>query len=720
MMFPAQAMPVFADTLSPETSLEGFSETEEELIEEELTEDETERISEILPLEELAEEETDRINETLPLDELTEESEHISEILPLDELTEEADHINETLPLEELTEGETNHISETLPLETLDGSGTLAGEALELEDEYEDGVIYWNPGGTLPEELEADSDTSIATDSDAEKASPSAARRGSDSASGRSAKAPVKSLKTALKRAEQLQEEGFDPSEITIYAMNPMEIADGQLYVLNSAGVHITSWPERPYDNDAIFYVNGGQLTIMNISLESGNPEQDAELSELIYIKGGTLQIGENVSINGRIVMDYRNESESELQDMIVEANKTETTSDQTDDTRTSAKQDIMEVDEVPTSKEMAEATEETVLASVETIDDTDKTAASTESGENSLAQSETETTEADVYKEEGLSVRVRKTDSDIEGIAFFDINNYTIEVEEDTIQFIKDTKTASTWREPLIELLEGFDGSGESYLLDVRGDTTTKQVELVKTLYADEVTEEEFLELFQLVETEYEIWNLAASSQAEAQVRDTDSEIAFFAISADEEDWAEEEADSVEVMTKKTLIATKEETGEIIYWNPGGELLGGANNGGANAGSDGSDGSKEHAPVKTWEEAVKNAKNGTIICMQSINLGDPKASDYIKKMEDGKYVVRSGTDGARVTLRPWGKNTQPAFIVPANATLEIEDVILGGLLKESTVADSAMVDCQQGDIIINKNVKAENHNIILDIYFFI
>ncbi len=720
MMFPTQAMPVLAETLSAETSMEGFVDDDEsDYIETSPEKDAEEHYDEVLPLEEQTEEEIDRISETLPLEELTEEeTDRISQTLPLEELTEEdTDRISETLPLEELTEEETTHISETLPLETLDGSGTLVTETLVFEEDYEDGVIYWNPGGTLPEELEADSDVSIATDSDAEKASPSVARRGSDSASGFSEKAPVKSLKAALKRAEQLQEEGFDPSEITIYAMNPMEIADGQLYVLNSAGVHITSWPERPYDNDAIFYVNGGQLTIMNISLESGNPEQDAELSELIYIKGGTLQIGENVSINGRIVMDYRNESESELQDMIVEANKTETTSDQTDDTRTSAKQDIMEVDEVPTSKEMAEATEETVLASVETIDDTDKTAASTESGENSLAQSETETTEADVYKEEGLSVRVRKTDSDIEGIAFFDINNYTIEVEEDTIQFIKDTKTASTWREPLIELLEGFDGSGESYLLDVRGDTTTKQVELVKTLYADEVTEEEFLELFQLVETEYEIWNLAASSQAEAQVRDTDSEIAFFAISADEEDWAEEEADSVEVMTKKTLIATKEETGEIIYWNPGGELLGGANNGGANAGSDGSDGSKEHAPVKTWEEAVKNAKNGTIICMQSINLGDPKASDYIKKMEDGKYVVRSGTDGARVTLRPWGKNTQPAFIVPANATLEIEDVILGGLLKESTVADSAMVDCQQGDIIINKNVKAETGFISMETF---
>ncbi len=646
MMFPAQAMPVFADTLSPESSLEGFSETEEELIEEELTEEETERISEILPLEELAEEETDRINVTLPLDELPEESEHISEILPLDELTEEADHINETLPLEELTEGETNHISETLPLETLDGSGTLAGEALELEDEYEDGVIYWNPGGTLPEELEADSDVSIATDSDAEKASPSSARRGSDSASGRSAKAPVKSLKTALKRAEQLQEEGFDPSEITIYAMNPMEIADGQLYVLNTSGVNITSWPERAYDSDAIFYVNGGQLTIMNLSLESGNPEQDPELAELIYVKGGTLQIGENVSVNGRIVMDYRNEIEGlELEEMITEANVTDSASAQTEET-----------------------TAET---------------------------------------ESSFDVRLRKTDSDTTGVEYFDIDDYTIETEEETLQLIRDTKSASTWREPVIELMDGFGGSSGSYLLDVRGDDSTKHVELVKTLYADEYSEEEFMELFCLAETDEEIWSLSAASEVEAEVRDTDAGVSFFSAAMDEGAGEEEESEelvSSEVMTRKTLIATKDSTAQTIYWNPGGAFRFDGKD--WVEGDDSRDGRKDFAPVKTWEVASALAgTGGTVICQQSLTLNGGK--EYLN-CEDGIYTLGFETKNPdnRITLKTWELNPQPVIIVEKGQTLVLDHIILGGAGDKNSVP---VIKVEQGDLIIGNKVKAES-----------
>ncbi len=520
MMLPTQVMPVLAETLSAETSLEGFIETEGiEDIEEMSQEDTEERDNEILPLEELTEEEvteeeTERISETLPLEELTgEETEHISETLPLEELTEETERINETLPLEELPEEETNHISETLPLESLDGSGTLISELLDFEDEYEEGVIYWNPGGTLPEELEADSDVSIATDSDAEKASPSIARRGSDSSSGFSAKAPVKSLKAALKRAEQLQEEGLDPSEIIIYAMNPLEISDGQLYMLNTAGVNIISWPERAYDSDVIFYINGGQLTIMNLFLESGDPEQDAELTELIYVKGGTLQIGENVSVNGCIVMDYCNESEGlELEDMIGEADETVNAYGQTD--QTSAEQDhIMETEETASEETASEETASIETASIETAE----------------AAEETPSLETIIDKEEtAASIEPEESSQTIKPESTKAVI-HTDESEENTIHFIKDTKAASTWREPLIELLEGFDGSGGSYLLDIRGDDSIDQVELVRTLYADEQSGEDYMELFQLVETEEEIWSLSASSEIEAQTRDINSGLPSF-----------------------------------------------------------------------------------------------------------------------------------------------------------------------------------------------
>ncbi|HBG13377.1 MAG TPA: hypothetical protein DDX68_20055, partial [Clostridium sp.] len=100
--------------------------------------------------------------------------------------------------------------------------------------------------------------------------------KGRDTANGLSPAKPVKTLAKALERAKKLMKKnGLEPSDITIYAMNPMEIADGELYTLNAGNIRIASWPDRPFENDALFYVNGGQLTLMNVQLEAEEPDRE-------------------------------------------------------------------------------------------------------------------------------------------------------------------------------------------------------------------------------------------------------------------------------------------------------------------------------------------------------------------------------------------------------------------------------------------------------------
>ena len=637
MIFPTQELMILAETTSMEYERIG------EMPSSDITEDGADRMEETQPSE-TVEDGTDRVEETQPSETIEDGTDRVEETQPSETVEDGTDRIEETLPLEPMEDG-TDRIEETLPLEPIEGGGGRIKETLPLEPLEDDGyAIYWNPGGQLPEEL-ATASNAAATVSNA---TPSRAKMGKDSANGLSPAKPVKTLKKAIERAKDLMEkEGLDPSDITIYAMNPMEVADGELYVLNAGNIRIASWPERPYESDALFYVNGGQLTLTNVLLEAENPDHDTDETGLVYVRGGVLQMGQNVNINGCVVMDYCSEQE-----------------------------DI-------------EWKEDT--ASPSNAADTDNTAAA-----------ENERIEKTLPLQPLASTA---SQAKAAGEAAFDIDNYALDTDEDNVELIVDKMSASTWRDPIIELMEGFDGGNGEYLLELRDDGKAESRELVTTLYADDATEEEFLGYFTLAESDN--WNLEVETEAAAQLRDTGSENKIMSRSF---------AFEADTLTSKTLIASRS-LGEakVIYWNPGaamtidGEIY--------PAGDDVLyDGSNPRAPLKTWSAAAEEAKksNGMVVAMRSLNLGDDNAGEYLEQLPDGEFYLASAEASLITPLGTWNSTAQPAIIVPENKTLIVENLYLGGMYDNSgneTEAQTILVN--EGDLIIEKNVRTEEKGYI-------
>ncbi|MGL5437028.1 MAG: hypothetical protein ACRDBO_16900 [Lachnospiraceae bacterium] len=527
------------------------------------------------------------------------------------ETTEEA--VEETAATEETETTEMiERIEETLPLEP-------------LRVWNDEAFIYWNPGATL---------LPTATSSNA---TPSNAKLGSDSADGKTAQTPVKTLAAALERAEKLKEDAdFESSEITIFAMNPMEITDGQLYVLNAANIRIASWPGRTYNSDVIFYVNGGQISIINTLLESGKDNVDPEDAELILVNGGTLQIGQEVEINGRIVMDYQEDKDEADWDLASDSN-------------------------------------------ISTASNTKKS--KTDNGETTS----------------------------------FNIDDYVISTDMENTELIEDSSSASTWCDPIIELMESFDGLNEGYILEVRTDDDEDQVELVRTLYADETSAEEFLEYFSLFKGDEE-WNLTVVSNEAAIVRDTGAaDYALFSGLISSMD-AMIETSVSSTMTIKTLAAVRGPSGTEIYWNPGGAIVVGDT-----TYPEGNDiaytGLAPQYPLKTWAAAVNAANGGTIICMQSLDLSSGSAGSYITLQGDGSYLVESTSLETRVTLKVWSSQPLPAFIVPSGETLVLRNVVLEGISKEGVATSTQTILCEKGQIIIEENVVAETGYIQINAY---
>ncbi|EXG85977.1 hypothetical protein K413DRAFT_2789 [Clostridium sp. ASBs410] len=583
--------------------------------------------------------------EEMPSSDITEDgADRMEETQPSEPMEDGIDRVEETQPSETVEDG-TDRIEETLPLEPIEGGGGRIKETLPLEPLEDDGyAIYWNPGGQLPAELATPSNAAATVSN----ATPSRAKMGKDSANGLSPAKPVKTLKKAIERAKDLMEkEGLDPSDITIYAMNPMEVADGELYVLNAGNIRIASWPERPYESDALFYVNGGQLTLTNVLLEAENPDHDPDETGLVYVRGGVLQMGQNVNINGCVVMDYCSEQE-----------------------------DI-------------EWKEDT--ASPSNAADTDNTAAA-----------ENERIEKTLPLQPLASTA---SQAKAAGEAAFDIDNYVLDTDEDNVELIVDKMSASTWRDPIIELMEGFDGGSGEYLLELRDDGKAESRELVTTLYADDATEEEFLGYFTLAESDN--WNLEVETEAAAQLRDTGSENKIMSRSF---------AFEADTLTSKTLIASRS-LGEakVIYWNPGaamtidGEIY--------PAGDDVLyDGSNPRAPLKTWSAAAEEAKksNGMVVAMRSLNLGDDNAGEYLEQLSDGEFYLASAEASLITPLGTWNSTAQPAIIVPENKTLIVENLYLGGMYDNSgneTEAQTILVN--EGDLIIEKNVRTEEKGYI-------
>lgn len=515
------------------------------------------------------------------------------------------ERIEETVELEPIVD----RINEMLPLEPIGEGSVPVGEP----------AIYWNPGGVLQSELATPSDArTIPSD-----ATSSNAAAGSDRAYGLTPEDPVKTLEAALERAEELQQEqGFDRSEITIYAMNPMEIGDGQMYVLNAGNVRIASWPGRANGNDTIFYLTGGQLTLANTILESGKADYDPESAELVRIHGGALQLGRDVEIRGCSVLDYR-----------------EKTEDMESETATGSN---------------ASPSDASINRSGEAED--------------------------------------------------FDINDYILNTEPDAWEVVRDHTSASTWKAPVIELTDGFEGADGAYLLKIYGDNRTTRVQAVKTLYADGGSDEEFMGAFRLAETSDQEWDLTVAVEMAANIRDTGAEDLARYLSGSEVPDTEPET---EEMTVKCLMATRGSSGLIKYWNPGGAIS--VSDKVYSAGNDKShDGNTAGAAYKTLEFAVENAKGGTVICMQTVTLG-PEARDYLGAPEDdGSYLVKSSSDTTIVTLKAWESSPVPVFRVPAEEKLALQDIVLEGIDKEAEAASTQMVICEGGDIVIRENVTAD------------
>ncbi|KEZ87634.1 right-handed parallel beta-helix repeat-containing protein [Lacrimispora celerecrescens] len=648
-------------------------------------EDEKDRIKETRPLESIEDEE-DRIKETLPLEPMEDEADRIKETLPLEPMEDEADRIKETLPLEPM-EDETDRIKETLPLEPIKGGNsgvdrinkTLLLEPLE-DDTY---AIYWNPGGQLPAELATPSDaTATASDASATKA-----RMGKDSASGLSPARPVKTLEKAVERAKKLMEnKGLDSSDITIYAMNPMEVADGELYVLNAGNMRIASWPERPYQSDALFYVNGGQLALMNVLLEAEDPAYGPDETELIYVRGGSLQMGQNVNINGCVIMDYN----SELED--IKWKEDIATPSNTVEIEDSAAEKSEQMKKVLPFQMLFSNDSETLNGSKTSTASKASTASKTSTTSKASSGSK-------------VSTNRKASTASQAGKASFHIDNYRLDTSEENVELLEDRISASTWKEPIIELMEGFDGSGGEYLLKVKDDGRAESRELVTTLYADEATAEEFLDYFTLVESDN--WSLQVETAAAAQLRDTGS---------GEESTPNPFAFEEVTLTSKTLIASRSlGDAPVIYWNPGpARTLDGVDYPAGR--DDGVDGTTPFASFKTWEAAAKAARkvNGTVVAMQTLDLGAEDAGDYLSQLSDGVFYMASENSSLITSLGTWNAAAQPAVVVPKDKTLIMKDLSLGGRYDGSgNVTEAQTILVKEGDLIIDKNVKTEEKGYI-------
>lgn len=536
--------------------------------------------------------------------------------VPEEDITEAEERIEEQIE-ERVEERDEERIKETLPLETMIPS---------------EGIIYWNPGGMVPELAATSSDAvQTATPSNArrKKSRLSNAAAGKDSASGLTPSHPVKTLSAALKRADKLMEEGLEREDIIIYAMNPMEISQGQIYVLNAANICIAAWPERQYDSDAVFYVDGGQLVLLHTMIESGQPDSNSDETELVRIDGGTLRLGQGATIDGRIVLDYRDEKEKKAWDAV-------------------------------TASDTATALDTATASDVDSI-----------------------------QKDE----------------AVFDVNDYIVGDDEEQWEVAEDSTETITWKAPVIELLDGFEGTKDSYLLQIKSDNNKDKVSLVETLYADEDSDEAFLSLFRLVEEDAAGWSLVAESQERAKVRNTGgTDLARFRGIDIEETEAKTEA-----LTVKRLTATRAGNGIVKYWNPGGKITIGGEE--YPAGSlVGVDGNLPKAPYKTWKQAIEGANGGTIICMQSLALG-AGAEEYLGDgvlQADGSYLIKSTSDTTIATVKGWEVHPQPVFTLPAGETLVLQDMVLSGIDKEGKETAAQTILCDGGDVVIGRNVRAE------------
>lgn len=503
----------------------------------------------------------------------------------------------------------TERIEALLPLRPL--------EAIEWDGEA---AVYWNPG--KPAEWEDETATpslayhkkeqeETATPSAADQATPSDAERipqGSDRADGLTPGRPVKSLKAAMNKAKKLAKAlDVETEEVVIYAMNPMEIGEGEAYFLDGKGMTILAWDGRDYDSDLIFYVDGGQLSLEDVRLQPSGGAGSEASAAVVQANGGKVQLGERVELSGTVALNY---------------------------------QEIKETPEWLTEATPADAKEEPEAAS-----------------------------EADA---------------------------------RETVRIAPANEAAA----PVVELLKDFEGEYGPYYLDVQADEELESVELVRSLYADDSTADEFMGQFYFSDTTDIRWEMEVYQEEQGIVRKARSAAV---LNGEEE---QEDEENRESLTKKHLVARASE-GEFIYWNPGAAVeINGISYG---EGNDANGGIPSH-PVKTWSKAlamVKDIGNGTILAVQSLNLdeqgealeylGDEQAGD---QGTDGYTYVLDGNSAAGIPVR--SVSGTAVFPVEEGVTARFSDLIFTGERNSETDGAQA-VETTGGRIVLEDNVKTEN-----------
>lgn len=192
-----------------------------------------------------------------------------------------------------------------LPAEAEDERETDAQE-MENEEPIEwdgEAAIYWNPGE------EVNSSYPKGTPGQATKSNGNDQRRsGSDHKDGLTPDTAVKSLNTAVRKARGLSRKlEIEMEDIIIYAMNPMVISSGVTYTVSGKGVSVVPWSEREADDQYLFILDGGTLSLSNIILRSEDGAAKPEETALLYNSSGIVRLGAQVESYGTFVFDYTN-----------------------------------------------------------------------------------------------------------------------------------------------------------------------------------------------------------------------------------------------------------------------------------------------------------------------------------------------------------------------------------------------------------------------------
>lgn len=189
-------------------------------------------------------------------------------------------------------------------------NGKLRSEqgTVDINEEWDGNLaVYWNPEGEGAFTDKGEGTTSNASDSNGRRVAD-----GSDHADGLTPDTPVLNLRTAISKAKNLSDHlDVEISDIKIYAMKPMVVPEGTSYTVFGKGVTVSAWEERDDQDDLIFLVKGGTLTLHGLILQPEDGAKNPEETPLIYVESGNVQLGEQVESYGSFVLDYRGKEEA-------------------------------------------------------------------------------------------------------------------------------------------------------------------------------------------------------------------------------------------------------------------------------------------------------------------------------------------------------------------------------------------------------------------------